>query len=88
MGREYDTNAFHKETVAFAADWAKRMRLTDPLPEGIDFTEFEDKEIQNQVRCLFQSCRVFRLIVDNSVSRLPGHAQMVRAGRLERVCCQ
>jgi hypothetical protein len=49
MGRQYNTNDFLKDVINMSKLLATNARLIDPLPENVDLSEAEQKEVQDQV---------------------------------------
>src|ERR1700676_3269814 len=49
LGREYNTNEFLKDVVSLAKLLATNARLIDPLTANVDFSEEQQKEVQDQV---------------------------------------
>jgi hypothetical protein len=49
MGSQYNTNDFLKDVVNMSKLLATNARLINPLPENVDLSEAEDKEVQDQV---------------------------------------
>ncbi|QRV81196.1 MYND Zn-finger protein [Ceratobasidium sp. AG-Ba] len=51
-GKRYNAKELSDEALRFVADFAKNIRIEQPLPKDTDFTEAEDKEAQTQLRAM------------------------------------